>query len=272
MTIRTYTEYFCLQCQQLIGELGDHFTEYPDHVVTTVTTTSGVVSGIGYNVSGHADEIVAPIGGTSTLVVSGFDTIEEALNYLVSSGVNGGMPTTDISGYVTLDGAVQDLLHHLPETFVQVDFCSGTDLLLDHDELALYANSTISGGYGDISFTVDKSSIKVNSPTSETFEVTWSVAGLISGSTASPRRRNLVCDLKYNENYIPATIGGDYNRDPLSSSYCQVTGSYFVQTGKGGNERIAIRSRDFSHYSTQGIGFTLAGGYLRLRLVKRSIV
>ena len=107
--ITTYTEYFCLQCQSMISSYIQHLENNPDHALINVVTTSGLVDNIEYDNSGYSSEIVAPNIGTSTLVISGFPTIEDAINYIVASGVEGGVPTQNISGFTTIEDAIGSL-------------------------------------------------------------------------------------------------------------------------------------------------------------------
>lgn len=107
--VTIYSEYFCFQHQELITDVQDHLNTHPDHcIMEIVTTESGVLYG-----PGHAEDLVAPELGTSTVVIDGFPTIEAAINYLVTSGVPAGMPTQAISGYNTIESAVQDLVEEV---------------------------------------------------------------------------------------------------------------------------------------------------------------
>jgi len=104
------SRYYCLQCQRFVYEEEEnHLDLYPDHVLQELFTTSGLYD-FTLNDSGFSQEISAPSSGTSTVVVSGFDTIESALNFLVASGVPTGMPTQVISGFPTIEAAIQAIV------------------------------------------------------------------------------------------------------------------------------------------------------------------
>lgn len=105
MACTYFTEYFCYQCQRLVEEACEHFNDYPLHVLVPLTTASGLYNLVLYQ-SGYAEDIVAPEQGTATQVIQGFPTIEDAINYLVSSGVDAGMPTKNIPGFTTIEEAV----------------------------------------------------------------------------------------------------------------------------------------------------------------------
>jgi len=102
------SEYFCFQHQAIVEDASTHLDLYPDHVLMEVTTTSGVYDVVTTQ-QGFADVIVAPNEGTSTQVISGFPTIEEAINYIVASGFPAGTTTVTLSGYDTLEDAIEDV-------------------------------------------------------------------------------------------------------------------------------------------------------------------
>ena len=140
--VTTYSEYFCFQHQELLTDIQGHLTNYPDHcIIEIVTTESGVVYG-----PGHADDLVAPDVGTSTIVISGFPTIEDAINYIVTSGVPQGMPTQVIEGYPTIESAINFI--------VTSGFPSGTPTT------TLSGYNTIEGAIEDIQSNVSSSRIR----------------------------------------------------------------------------------------------------------------
>jgi hypothetical protein len=114
-----------------------HLDVYPEHVLVEFMVTEGFYDFVGNFIN---DNIVTPVSGTQTVAVSGFDTVEDALNYIIESGVDSlnsmsGTPTTSLSGYDTLESAIIDL----QDGKVDRDGDTMTDFL------TLHANPTESG-------------------------------------------------------------------------------------------------------------------------------
>jgi len=144
MVCELYTEYFCMQCQRLVEDPCTHFEIYPLHALKTLTTASGLYDLSLYNY-GFSEELVAPISGTSTVVISGYPTIEEAINYLVASGVPLGMPTQVISGFPTIESAINHIvISGFPEGTPST-VLSGYDTLEDAIEDICDSKVSISG-------------------------------------------------------------------------------------------------------------------------------
>jgi hypothetical protein len=113
---------YCLNHGRLVtGEEDPHLAEHGDHALVELILTGDRVDIVG-NEPGH--NIITPVSGTNTTVVSGFNTIEDALNYVVASGISAlnpdlQTPTTSISGYNTLEEAIIDLQEtYATETYV----------------------------------------------------------------------------------------------------------------------------------------------------------
>lgn len=105
----TYRSY-CLNCSRFIHEEEDsHFSSNPTHVSMNLAVDDAyaatVVNNAGY-------QIGAPTSGTPTVAVSGFNTIEDALNYIVASGISSlnpsalGTPTTELPGFNYIEQAI----------------------------------------------------------------------------------------------------------------------------------------------------------------------
>jgi hypothetical protein len=87
-----------------------HLTTFSGHAVVNYAIEDSYYTSVA-NDPGF--KIGAPESGTSTVAVSGFDTIEDALNFIVASGIaplnpTSGTPTT-LSGYSTIEEAVLDI-------------------------------------------------------------------------------------------------------------------------------------------------------------------
>lgn len=167
MSCEIFTEYFCMQCQKLVEDPCAHFDVYPDHALNTLTTASGLYDLVLYQ-PGYAEKLVAPISGTSTKVISGFYTIEEAINYLVTSGVDAGMPTQAISGFDTIEDAINAIVN------------SGISFI-NHDgtpTTTLDGYETLEGAIEDLQVGVDSGKIRNYSYSDEGSKV-----GLVNSSS-----------------------------------------------------------------------------------------
>ena len=146
--------------------------------------------------------------------------------------------------------------------FMQIDLQLGTDLTQVNAQLPLNTPSSIQMG--------DSYSVGSNSITFESkgwYRVSWSVCGQISGVTTSNRRRCLQTQLNRNSGtLIDATKTGGYVRTPATGDTCHASGEYVIIVAAPG-ETVAIHAEDTSSQSTDGITFTVTGGYLSIERI-----
>lgn len=162
--------------------------------------------------------------------------------------------------------ALQDIVISLnTPNFVQVDFSTGTDLLIDQNELPFNTSSEVFNGNG---FTVNSNNVTLSE--AGIYKVDWMVSAELQGSTFALRSRNIVTDLNRNSGtFIVAsqTAGSvlSVRRGPVATS----KGSYIIETTSN-NETLGVRSRDFSTDSSNNIDFVLIAGYCKIQRIKRS--
>lgn len=107
MTI-THKQY-CLNCSRFVHEEEDsHLVTFSGHALVNYAIDSEY-----FNITSNSPgfKIGAPVSGTSTVTVSGFDSIEDAINFIVASGISVlnpslSTPTAGIPGATTLEQAI----------------------------------------------------------------------------------------------------------------------------------------------------------------------
>lgn len=162
--------------------------------------------------------------------------------------------------YSSISGSVADAISSL----IQVDLTLGTDLLVTNQGLPLSEVTAVINGDD---FVLGANSITMKDP--GMYQVSWNVVSF-QGGTSAIRRRNLVCDLNLNSgaSYPTGSLGGTYSRSSVTSPYMNVGGDYIITTTIP-NETVSIRSRDLSTESNNRVIYSTAGGYMRIRLVRK---
>lgn len=100
---------YCMNHGYFVQDEEDpHLDAFPDHVLVEFMVTDEFVGEIG---NFFPDNIITPISGTSTTTIPGFDSIEDAITYIVVSGVSAisptsGTPTDAFEEFETLEEAI----------------------------------------------------------------------------------------------------------------------------------------------------------------------
>lgn len=177
--------------------------------------------------------------------------LEAATKHYVDATISGS----------SVSGVIADAISSL----IQVDLTLGTNLLVTNNSLPLNNITAVINGED---FVLGASSITMKDP--GLYQISWNVVSYQSGTSAI-RRRNLVCDLNLNSGaaFPVGSLGGTYSRSSVTSPYMNVGGDYIITTTSP-NETVALRTRDLSNESNNGVVYQTAGGYLRIRLVRKT--
>lgn len=264
----------------------DHIASNPDHIVTEIYSTKNYYTTSGnpdiqdhsvhFKTSGNLYSIQVE-DNNLTLSHSGIDLIEGFLP--ISGGtITGDLildhdPLIDLEAatkrYVddTISGsAVSGVIAGAISSLLQVDLANNTDLLGTNNQLPLNNTTAVINGQD---FMLNSNSITIKDE--GLYQISWNVVANQSGTSAA-RRRNLVCDLNINNgaSFPTGTLGGNYTRDSGSSPYINVGGDYVIETTSP-NTTVGVRTRDLSTENDNGVVFEVAGGYLRVRLVRKTV-